>query len=342
MKIGCGTQKKYYGEIVLLHLIGAIMILMCHFTQKERMSALGELFITAVPLFLFIAGFLSGLKPNIEKGWIFKRAVRILTPFYLWVFPCLLVLWLSNHNDVDWKQLLFLSTNMQGLNYIYWKSELYSAVSGLGQLWFTTEIMMCYFLVPFFNKLVKKIGNKKTIWTISLCVIVLVIQPLFIKIGIQISYIITFFVGYLVSRFGCEINNKLMLKTTSVCIVITVGRFILMRQIDGTDYYDRYYALLSAAVIGVWIFFFVFWISSKFPKQIDSLSKNIIISFLSEISFEIYIVHFWFLNGKWQVANYISNAFVSDIIVVVLTIIFGTALHLVSEKLVHMLNGRLE
>lgn len=341
MEIGCSTERKWYTEIVLLHLIGATMILMCHFTQKERIYSLGELFITGVPLFLFVSGFLAGLKREVDKSWLKKRAIRILMPFYLWIIPCMLILWLSDHTMLTGGQALFMLTNMQGLNYIYWKSELYSAVLGLGHLWFTTEIMLCYLLVPIFNKVINMVGQKKRTWLIIMSMIIIVIQPLAIQIGIQTSYIIVFFLGYLVCKLGCKITNHLFLIITLGCIGITVLRFIFMQIIDGTNYYDRYFALISAAAVGIWIFFCVFWLSSMAPKFIRRLSENKQIAFLSEISFEIYIVHFWFLNGKWQISNYIHNVVLSDMLVVVLTVLFASILHFMSQKVIYILNRRL-
>lgn len=342
MEIGSGTGKKRYGEIVLLHLIGAIMILMCHFTQKEHISSLGELFISGVPLFLFVSGFLAGLKLEVGKLWLKKRAIRILTPFYLWVIPCMFILWISEHTKLTLCQALFMLTNMQGLNYIYWKSELYSSVLGLGHLWFTTEIMLCYLLVPFFSQLLSVVGLKKRLWIIIMSVVIIVIQPLAIQFGIQTSYIITFFLGYLVCKLGCKITNKLFMIITLSCVCITVVRMVLMRIIDGTNYYDRYFALISAAAVGIWVFFSVFWLSSNTHTFITRLSENKQIAFLSEISFEIYIVHFWFLNGKWQISNYIQNVICSDLLVVMLTVIFAVILHSISQKVICSLSRRLE
>lgn len=341
MKIGCEIEKERYDEIVLLHLIGAIMILACHFFQKEHIAVLGELFISGVPLFLFISGFLAGLKSRINKLWLKKRAIRILTPFYLWVIPCMLSLWISDHSLIKGSQVFFILTNMQGLNYIYWKSESYSAVLGLGHLWFTTEIMVCYLLVPIFNKLVNK-KQKKHAWFFIMGIVILIVQPLLIQMGIQSSYIITFFLGYLISKIGCEITNRLLASVTLGVVIITALRFVLMKIIDGTNYYNRYFALISAAVIGIWIFLFVFWISTRMHTFIKCLSANKYIAFLSKISFEIYIVHFWFLEGKWQISNYIKNVIFSDFIVIILTIIFASSLHFISQKIVFIMSQRLK
>ena len=341
MKIGYGSGIKIYKEIVLLQLIGASMILACHFFQKENIAPLGELFISGVPLFLFVSGFLSGLKNGNYQKWLIKRAIRILIPFFLWVIPSMIILWINDHALISKGQVFFILTNMQGLNYIYWKSELYSSVAGLGHLWFTTVIMVCYLLVPIFNKLVN-MGFKNKTWIIIICIMILIVQPCLTQIGIQSSYIITFFLGYLISKKGCVITNKLLINLSFLVFIVTLLRFILMRIIDGSNYYDRYFALISAATIGIWIFFIMFWISSKRPMLVQTISKNNWIAYLSNISFEIYIVHFWFLEGKWQIAKYISNVIFSDFIVVIITIIFASMLHFVSQKLVSLINYRMK
>lgn len=53
-------------------------------------------------------------------------------------------------------------------------------------------------------------------------------------------------------------------------------------------------------------------------------------------------MHYWFLEGKWQIAKYISNVIFSDFIVVIITIIFASVLHFVSQKLVSLINYRMK
>lgn len=341
MNIGLNSGIKEYPEIDILHIIGAAMILLCHFTQKEHLSALGELFISGVPLFLFVSGFLVGCRelPSSPKRWIRKKAIRVLIPFYIWVFPAMLVLWLTNHEMVSVTQFIFLSLNLQGLNYLIWPSNLYSAVIGLGQLWFVTEIMACYLLVLVFCRFIEKENSKKR-WMFLMTVTVCLLQPLLVACGVQISYLVTFFIGLLTGRLGIKITNRLFVYITVLCIIITGLRFILKDLIDGANYYDRYYALISSAALGIWVFFFVFWVSSRKNSLIKKISENKAVVFLSGITYEIYITHFWFLNGFWQVANYIKNPILADCIVVIFTLVSAYILNLISGKAKKMLVGR--
>ena len=128
MLIGCNAQQKKYAEITVLHLLGAIMIICCHIFQKEQKWMLGEIFISGVSLFVFVAGFLAGLKESVGIKWIKRRAIRILIPYYLWIVPCLCPLLLNGEGEVSFSQLSYLLTNTQGLNYFIWKFRGYGAV----------------------------------------------------------------------------------------------------------------------------------------------------------------------------------------------------------------------
>ncbi len=334
MWIGCNRRKEKYPEIVLLHLIGAIMILLCHFFQKAHIAALGELFISGVPMFLFVSGFLAGLKSELKPGWLKKRSIRILVPYYLWIVPCMALLWIADHDFVTFKQFFFLITNLQGLNYLNWKCNFYSAVIGMGHLWFVTMIMTCSLLLPVSYRLVQLDKENRKKWIIIVAVLIVIVQPLLIKTGIQLSYLISFFLGFLISRLGMQITDKKFLTITGGMILVTGVRFLLRRYLDTSDYYDRYFALVSAAAIGIWVFFFVFWVSSKKPEWVAKIAENRTVSYLSEISFEVYIVHMWFLNGNWQISKYVPNMIISDLIVIAMTIAAAAVLHLVSRKVI--------
>ncbi len=328
-------KRKIYSEITLLHIIGAVMILLCHFSQKLGISALGELFISGVPLFLFVSGYLVGTRSVEHFGkWFKKRLIRLLLPFYLWIIPCMLILWVSDHSAVTPLQTGFLLTNLQGLNYIYWKSNLYGAVSGLGQLWYVTEIMVCTFLTPLFLKMISG-GEKRSgkYWILIMAAVILLLQPLLMVCGFNVSYIITYFLGILVAKRRVCFGHRTFCATSVALVFITAIRFVAMRFIDGTDYYDRYLALVSSASVGIWVFVFVFWFREQLPTLVDRVGTWKPVAWVAGITYEIYIVHFWFLHGKWQVQNYIPNPILADVVVVGFSVLFAALLAFVSKKI---------
>ena len=137
-----------------------------------------------------------------------------------------------------------------------------------------------------------------------------------------------------------RITDSLIAKITAGCIVSNLLRFFVKRYFDGTMMYDRYIVQISSAAIGIWIFFAVFWLSYRMPCIMSSVGKSKWVEWLANISFEIYLVHFWFLNGKWQVANYIDSPLLTDMVVFVLSIVFAWILHSAAQKLVEKLNAK--
>ncbi len=113
-----------------------------------------------------------------------------------------------------------------------------------------------------------------------------------------------------------------------------------MRLFDGTMMYNRYFVQISSAVIGIWIFFFVFWLSYRLPNIVTTIGQSKWMVWLDDISFEMYLVHMWFLNGKWQVANYVDNPLIAYIIVFMLTLVFASILHAASQKAVKTITSQ--
>ena len=75
---------------------------------------------------------------------------------------------------------------------------------------------------------------------------------------------------------------------------------------------------------------------------VQKFARNPVVSYLSEISFEIYIVHYWFFNGKWQIFNWVSNKILGYTIAIALTVVFAILLHISSRFVVTIFFDRKE
>lgn len=330
MSENCAVKREIYSEITVLHVIGTIMILLCHFFQEAKVYILGEVFISGVPLFFIVSGYLAGLKKCISFSWVLKRAKRILKPYYLWILPIMMIYICINNNAVSLKQFMFLITNIQGLNYIYWKAECYEAVAGFGHLWFVTVIMVCVVLTPFVSKLIDRITlSKKRILGIIL-IITLVLQPLGVAMGFQFSYIITYFIGFVLAKFPMEFSKVRHAVITIFLIMITIIRVVARNFIDGSNLYDRYIALVSATMLALWIFYTVFFVRYLWPNVFDKKTKWKIVQFFSGISYEIYLTHYLFLRGLWPFGDYIKNSTLSNILVLFATVATAKILSVVT------------
>lgn len=322
-------------SITLLHIIGMTMILLCHYLQEEKIYFLSEIFISGVPLFLFTAGYLSGLS-NIKSPsqWLTKKVKRVLLPFWLFVIAIYGIYELFNLFDVSNFQWIFTLLNLQGLNYSFWRFDYFGAVDGCGHLWYLTTIMICYLLVPLIGKIkLPKLTNIKKILAILL---LLVFQLISMYIGFQFSYIITFFLGFFVAKKPIRTDFKWYSFITVLMLVASLARIALRNYLDGTDFYIRYYALISCAAIGIWIFYTVHFLNAQFPAFFEKFNCKPIL-FIEKISYYVYLTHYVFLGGPFSVFNMIDNKILCYLAATVLSLISATLLYIITEKVIFKL-----
>lgn len=316
--------------ITLLHVIGMIMIFLCHSMQAEKVYFLSEIFISGVPLFLFVSGFLAGKREiaNVGKWWLGKLK-RILIPFWIFIVLMYGMYEITGLTGVSPFQWIFTLSNLQGFNYTYWKFNYFGTVSGCGHLWFITSLMFCYLLTPLMQKF-KKIVLKA--WQRALLIIaVLAIQLVLMYLGFQLSYIITFFFGYFIS--GKKVRSDfLWFGFVTILTALTgVTRLILKRVIDGSDFYDRYFALISAAFIAAWIFYAVYFIKDKMPKLFRIFDCKALV-FTEKVSYYFYLTHYMFLSGVLSVFGYVENRVLAHILAFVLSYLSSIIMLLIVEK----------
>ena len=318
--------------VTLLHVIGMAMVFLCHIFQDVGIYSLGELFIAAVPLFLFVAGFLSGRKTITNgKNWVLRKLQRIWIPTALFFVITYLIYDLLEIEEVTTFRWIFSLLNLQGLNYTYWKFDYYGAMSGCGHLWFTTTIMFSYFLTPLAQRI--PVRRCKCWKKALISLLVLAVQAGLLLLGFQLSYLVTYFFGYFVAKEPVRTDKKWYCLISFLMVTMVAVRFILRMYIDGSIFYDRYIALISAAAVGVWIFYTVYFLEVQFPKLFAILNCPLL-WWLERLSFYFYITHYAFLRGHYCVWNLTDNRVMGYILVAVFGAVSALLLQLLSEKVV--------
>ena len=248
-------RRKFYSEIVLLHLLGMFMIFSGHIMQVLGYSALSEALITGVPLFLFISGFLVGTN-NVEYNfeWIKKKFKRVLLPYYLLLLVVFSLFCILGKEQIT-AYWIVLGTDLQGLQNFLFLKDLFTPESpmanGLGHFWFVTIIMLCYFIayivVP---------SNKIKLFVILL----VVLQPFLLMIDITINYVLVFMGGVFYGRYQKTVRFKTFIIVTVIACLLVLLRFLSRQHIDGSFIYNLYIVPLANDAIGIWLFFFVFFV----------------------------------------------------------------------------------
>ncbi|MBQ8322889.1 MAG: hypothetical protein IJX91_02865 [Clostridia bacterium] len=254
-----------------------------------------------------------------------------MIPYYVFIIILFTVYEITGLAEVSLFQWLFCLFNLQGLNYTYWKFEAYGAVAGIGPLWFITTIMLCYLLTPIANKF-RNIRIKKG-WILLLVVLVFVGQAGAMYCGFQLHYLIVYFLGYFTGANKVRTDKKYYLIISALMIIITGLRFYLRSVIDGTDFYDLYFALISAGIIGVWIFYTVYFIKDRFPYIFDKTAGKFL-TFMEMISYYVYITHYLWIKSPFAPSRYLHNKILSNFLAVVGIFILAVALWALTEKII--------
>lgn len=323
-------KRNLYSEITLLHIVGAIMIVFAHIAHATGYMIVGELLITGVPLFLFVSGFLVGVKsvPH-NMVWLAKKAKRILVPYYILLTAVVILYLILRTESFQIKQWMILFTDLQGLTNFLFYNDITGYCSpldqGVGHFWFVTIIMLCYLTVPLFEKVCEFNFWKKHSGAIVVATI-LVLQPILLFYNVQIGAIVVFFLGYLYARSGIKLNGKRFIVMTLAMILLLGSRLIMRNYLDGTVLYNHYIANLSNYAIGLWIVALFFYLRVCMPKLIDGIASWKFVLWLESIIYEIYLVHHIIIKGSWSLYKFGYNIVLTTIVVIAATICMSLAL----------------
>lgn len=206
-------------EITLLHVIGALMIFLCHCFQQAGISSLSEFLISGTQLFLLVSGYLVGSGNYQDFSlWLKRKFRRILIPYYQ-VLLVVLVLsivtsMLGYGKAANIYQVLVPMSCLQGLQgYLLTVNFQYCAINGIGHFWYITIILICFCLTPIFKKIISLPVMQKNI---SWFVVVSVLFPCLLFCNIHINYLLMFLFGmymrekYVVGRDGGEAGGYLL------------------------------------------------------------------------------------------------------------------------------------
>ena len=201
------TNTQRISGISIIRVIAMWSIVIGHICSWKGIYTY-QLGAIGVEIFLFISGYLYGNR-EIEnrKKWILNRGKRILIPF--WIFAAFMVICLAIQGKWldSFRQLFSAAFNFQGLNYLFFASNLqWNYIEGIGHCWFVTMIMLCYILTVLLKgSKTETLIDKNPIKSLLVAVVV---QIVFAMLGVQLSYIFQYFLGYFYHRHEKQFEEK--------------------------------------------------------------------------------------------------------------------------------------
>ena len=325
--------SKQYPEIVILYVLATIMVVFCHVIQWSGLNGrlfnyLHQIVAAGVPLFLFISGFLTGEKKIINPwGWLKKKTIRIYIPFAIVTLSTLVSYAIVDDSLFDFKQASILLLNLQGLqNFLIINFDFYHAPVGLGHLWFSSIIVLCFAMAAIGSRFSCDVNRCKVVWIIGI-----ILQHGLVFLHIELTYVLTFFAGYIANRIIREYATRHFALITCLMLVSLGGRIVLQRYFDNTDFYTYTVAPIQTSILGIWCFVAVFFFGRITPVLTQKIASFKIVQFIAGLTFEFYLVHSIVLAGAVNVFSFVSNKIIANIIAVLLTLLLAWIVHKISS-----------
>lgn len=186
----CGLKKKYIG-LDILRIVSALVICMFHTTVHlgcdygplQGLSRMGAVFMTA---FFLLSGFSLFVNwggcnltdvTEIKKFW--KKRFLSIMPMYWFACIVFVVIQIILREDSILNVLTLAPVEVVGLQSVF--SSLFG-FSHNGGTWFISCIIICYFMYPFLQELIKTISKKARLRILIFCMLVLLYSPIVVYV----------------------------------------------------------------------------------------------------------------------------------------------------------------
>ena len=324
--------------ITLSRITGMIFIVLCHIVEYfwfvPGHEVIGHFFDCGVPLFIFISGYLYGLRiiRNYKRFFI-KRIVSVSCPAVLVSVFTMIALLIAGVS-VSIPTVIAYLFDLEGLLFLNWSfvSRFFNQIDSLGPLWFTTIIMLCYLLIPLLQMVYKRLVLKKI--GIFIFVAVGILICVLVKPYFELSYFLFYIIGYIAGKN--ELMKKINLKWLAiysliVCAAIII-RLILHNFFDDTELYTTY-AGLSHFVLGIWFVVLYSWLNNRFSIMFKKISERKVTKTLDKYSYYIFLVHGVFCMGAFNLFELMPLHF-AVLLFLVATVSFAIIIRFLSNYLV--------
>ena len=304
-------------------------------------------------IFYFISHVI-GLKYKPLLTWnnfLKHRYIRLSITYYSFLIISLILLLLGGES---------ISIESVLAHFIYINYFTRSQICGVsfGHLWFLSMIMLCYITVwlIFRNRNTAKIvthftcsnshvrnsneeGNGGDVIsrrnflvcngiriTIFLILLVLMFLASLVNIPSRLLLILFSFVYFFTNadKILMTFTQVSVLKTIFFCFVVNIATIIGFVHYNLDDYKIlRDFMTLVSAIMWVILFY----------TNENRLTDNKVITFLSSISFEMFLIHHPLVLGKWSLINSFNNTAISLFLVFVITISGAYILSVITKYL---------
>jgi peptidoglycan/LPS O-acetylase OafA/YrhL len=298
------TQRNE--SIAIIRILATLFIVVCHLGTYYQSSAITQFFNVGVPIFFLISGYLYGQRTISKwRHWYIKRWCILMIPCYIW-FIILAIFALTAFFVFPSVQYYFLLLcNLQGIDFLCSHIKI-ASYPGLGQLWFMTALMLCYFILPVLQRTRGTIEVLKPLSKLWIVLVLFMITSLIsLFFGVHLSCILIFSVGYFLGDKIFHLRQRLLygslLFSFGVCL-----RLLGKLYFDDTFLYNQIITTFTHTLIAVSLLIIIHFIYERSIRK-RHLNNSRFITHVDSLTYYVYITHYFFLTGIVNVETSLPN-----------------------------------
>lgn len=316
-------------SISVVRMFAMCSIVACHVLQRFS-NPLAFWFNGGVQIFLVVSGYLYGSR-RVENplGFILRNWCKVLVPcwvFLLCAFVGFYCFGFELPKGVKLARVLLLA----------------DTVPGLGHLWFISNILFCYMMVPLFYCLKQSLMRMNEwcfILSVSLIVLVIVAIGFAYCPFVKPSSLVCFVVGYYLAAFHEIFKDDSRGRARCEVGLVLIGVCALLCRImyEMSPWHGSFGRLYLScfpyvkAAIGIAIFLVL--------KRYVSCPYNFVLKFSDRYSYTIYLTHHIFILGPLSI---IGSFWTTNIIAVMAVIISAVLLKELTNPIIATLTSKLK
>lgn len=292
------TEKRINYSISVLRIIACVCVVYYHTLSVTLQQGENWLLDWHVPLFFFMSGYLHSIKTVERPGkWFVDNSLKIMKTYWVYLLFIIPVIFVLDRSRLSIVKIVAAFLGLQGLG-----GEGRLQIVGLGQHWFISYLLLCFLLTPvILPKWYEKFKGHRILVIMVLSQIVTI--PFAILISFKVAFIWAYILGYIYGRDYHNVAESKSRKNANKSFYIIAILGVVARSIFCVIELDGIMDLLVRLLIqwirifeGGAIFIFVI---QAFPAEkwetVNNTIKRVIYS-LAQYSFEVFIVHEFFLH----------------------------------------------
>ena len=329
---GWSAEKDY--SVSAIRFISLIMIIMCHIFQYYQLEAAWWLNV-GVQIFICISGYLYGQRRIKDTINYYKhRFIKILTPYYIVFLIAGILQFLFAHDQFSWLSFgggLFCRTTIEGG----------------GHLWFISLILMCYVITPLLDiykqKYSSDLKSLMNFGIVSIVIASITFGLFFSASALSPAWISCYIIGYILGIISKKEWIKIKWFVGLFMILAILGNGIqcyidYYKKIEFTETFGMLYGYFQN-YNHVWRGIFLF-LSLKAMLDKGIRKKNVILDITDKYSYEVYLVHQFFILGPFSLMEVTSIVGVNILIIILLIVSFAWILKKVAAPIVSVIETR--